>query len=137
MKFQLKIINDINYDCVRELVRVSFGFPENSNTNLKKGDFCVIALCDANTVIGHVLVSDIYDPFLNKKSLFLQNICVKESYRNKGIGTMMLKYIEEFAASNDYNEIFFTSNKNKITAHAMYKKNNYVIKDTDLFVKIF
>jgi len=52
----------------------------------------------------------------SKKPLYIQELCVSENYRLKGIGTKILNYLNEYAINNGNDVIFgYVANKSKFT----------------------
>jgi GNAT superfamily N-acetyltransferase len=72
---------------------------------------------------------------LSKKSLYIQNLCVSESMRLKGIGKMVMTYIEDYATKNGYDIIFGYCDVD-IVKNWLYRKG-YAINDlTNEFHKV-
>jgi predicted N-acetyltransferase YhbS len=68
-------------------------------------------------------------------TLFIQGIAVKNEYRNKGIGTKLLKHVEDYAKIKGILGIGLCSGFKRTEAHAFYEKNGYA-KMTHYFSKM-
>jgi ribosomal protein S18 acetylase RimI-like enzyme len=64
----------------------------------------------------------------NKNEFYISNLAVYPEYRNKGIGTALLKKAEEIALENDAGKIVLDVETNKTDAVKLYLKNDYVIE---------
>lgn len=88
-----------------------------------------------DVVVGNILIDIEVDAIKNIKKFYLGYVCVRENFKGQGIGTKLLKQVEELALSMNIDTIWFTSSFDKCSAHNLYKKNNYQIKDTAVFIK--
>ena len=95
----------------------------------------ILLLKDNNKVIGLTMITLKNDPFKNKKSYYLDYVCIKEEYRHKSLGRKMFDKVVEIAKENKIDFIELTSNKNRIDARKMYLNCGMTIKDTDVFIK--
>jgi GNAT superfamily N-acetyltransferase len=79
-------------------------------------------------IIGHMVVRvNILRPplFVHGKEAFIEEIFIVESYRRKGIGSLLLQETEEWAKKKGIFSIgLFVSTKNK-TAFSAYKKSGF------------
>jgi len=57
--------------------------------------------------------------------LQISALAVLKDRQNKGIGKRILKWVEEYAANNDIQNIVLTSRLHRTDAHAFYEKNGY------------
>ena len=60
---------------------------------------------------------------------------IKNVYEHRGLGTLLLKKIEEIAKENNVDYIELTSNKERERARKMYYNFGMKNKDTDIFIK--
>lgn len=90
---------------------------------------------NSNEVVGNILIDIDNDAIKNIKKFYLGYVCVRENYKGKGIGTRLLHEVEKLAIEMNVNTIWFTSSFDKCAAHNLYKKNNYQIRDTAVFIK--
>jgi ribosomal protein S18 acetylase RimI-like enzyme len=57
--------------------------------------------------------------------VFVYGLSVKKEFQCKGIGSKLIKIMEEEALKNEATEILFFSKKTRETAIRFYKKRNY------------
>ena len=88
-----------------------------------------------NIVVGTIMITTKYNPVRNKYSYYLDYVCVKEEYQNKGIGRALLNEVENLAIKENIKEIILESNPSRINARKLYTDSGYEIKDTNVFVK--
>lgn len=80
-----------------------------------------------NIDIGHVILKKALN-----NSIYLENIFVKEKFRNKNFGSLILGGVEKYCKSLNINKISLvawnpTNTTNNVTD--FYLKNNYTIND--------
>ena len=73
-------------------------------------------------ILGYFCIDIIYE----KIELF--NIFVKNEYRNRKIGTFMLKYLIDFARNNNIYNITLEVDENNIYAIKLYEKCGFIKK---------
>ena len=132
----IEILNEYDSELV-SLIRESFS--ENVETiNIeeakKRGVRFLCAKID-NTIVGNVMITTKYDAVKNKTSFYLDYVCVKDSYQNRGIASKLLEEVEALAKRENISKIQLTSNKRREAARYLYQKYRYTIVDTDIFVK--
>ena len=121
-------------DLIKEAFNITISLKEVEQSLSDSSKIYIIAR-DNNKVVGHILINIMDDNFLNIRKFYLGYVCVKEEYKGKGIGTNLLKYVEDLAIKLKINVIEFTSSFDRCAAHNLYKKNNYQIRDTAVFIK--
>lgn len=134
---EIKYLTD-EYESLTNLILECFpaiNTKEKIIESLKNSPYLSIIAVKDDNVIGHIMIDIKTDIIKNKTIFYLNYICVANNERNKGVGTLLLKKIEEIAKEKNVNSIEFTSNKRRLTAHKLYLKNNYLIKDTTYFYK--
>lgn len=106
----------------------------NKNINIPLlGD--LFGLYKNNILIG-ILQIDYINNFLeNTKIAIINNFCIKKEFRNKGYGNFLLNECIKYLKERNIDKISLTSNKNRIYAHMLYKKNNFEIIDTIILNK--
>ncbi len=67
----------------------------------------VLAFLDGQPV-GMAVFFQSYSTFAAKRGLYLEDIYVKEEYRNKGIATAILRFIAKTAVDRQYGRVDFT-----------------------------
>ena len=53
-------------------------------------------------------------------------LAVSEKMKRQGVGTALVKRVEEWVASHGITNITVNSNKRRLDAHAFYEKNGYI-----------
>ncbi|MCL2408736.1 MAG: GNAT family N-acetyltransferase [Oscillospiraceae bacterium] len=93
-----------------------------------------VALLD-NNVVGLVsAVTTIWAAF-EAPNMMIQGFAVKSEHQNKGIGTKLLKHLEDYANSKGVSGIGLCSGFHRTDAHAFYEHNGYG-KITQYFGKV-
>lgn len=90
---------------------------------------------DESTLVGAVMITTKYDPFLDKKVFYLDYVSVLKEYQHKGIGTLLMKNVENLARLEKVSRIEFTSNRKRVYARKMYESLGYKEKDTSFYYK--
>ena len=131
MKFEF-FTNEI--DQVLELINDVFKIKGNKELFNLQDNQKILLLKDNDLVVGMTLITLKEDPFKNKKTYYLDYVCIKEEYRHKSLGRKMFEKVIELAKENNIDNIELTSNKERIDARKMYLDYGMVIKDTDYFI---
>lgn len=92
-------------------------------------------LTEKNQILGICKIDYIQDPFTNQKVAYLNNICIKKEYQNKGLGTILLTKIEEICKKSNASKIMLTSNEKRIAANKLYQKKKYQKNSSNLYIK--
>ena len=135
--FEIKYLTD-EFESLANLILECFpniNTKENIIEALKNSPYLSLIAVKNDNVIGHIMIDIKTDIIKNKTVFYLNYVCVASSERNRGIGTILLKKVEEIAKEKNANSIEFTSNKRRLAAHSLYLKNNYLVKDTTYFYK--
>ncbi len=83
-----------------------------------------VAVLDGN-VVGFISALAMLWVFSEEAYLYIQGLVVKKEYQNKGIGTKLIKYIEDYAKANRVKGIMLLSGFQRTAAHAFYERNGY------------
>lgn len=95
----------------------------------------IIGLFLNDELIGIVQFDFIHHIFEDIKILYINGFCIKKEYRHQGYGDKLLKWCISYAKEYSFDVIQMTSNKNRVYAHMLYKKNDFEIVDTLLLKK--
>lgn len=128
----LKLLTKEDYIIAQKLYCESFNKKETNISIPLLGE--IIGLYLKNELIGIAQIDYLNNLFENKKQAIINSFCIKKEYRNKGYGNYLLNGCINYLKEKDIKEITITSNKNRIYAHKLYKKNNFQIIDT-IFLK--
>ena len=95
MDVEIRQMKESELSQVARLVQQVFGY-DAVPQRLDSGDFSVVAVVGGN-IVGQILVHPIVDPFLNRTQYYLQDVCVDEDYRGKGIASKIMHFVFVFA----------------------------------------
>ena len=87
-----------------------------------------------NEAVGFISAATFLSAGVVGRFIYIQQIVVKNEYRSKGIGTKILKYIEDHAIANGMNGIGLCSGFQRTDAHRFYERNGFS-KQTQWFGK--
>lgn len=104
---------------------------------LKALDKNIRFLCamDNDRVVGSIMITTKYDPVKDINSYYLDYVSVLKEYQQQGIGSRMLREVENIAKKENISYIEFTSNKDRINARKLYLSSGYNQRDTGVFYK--
>lgn len=129
----VKKIQNTEFDLALDIFNECFN-KKNKSINIQLlGD--LFGLYKANILIGILQIDYINNIMDNEKIAIINNFCIKKEYRNKGYGNFLLNECIKYLKENNINKINLTSNKNRVYAHMLYKKNNFNIIDTIMLNK--
>ena len=98
--------------------------------------FCVYN--DKDELIATASLSKCFDLTGDAKYYYsMENFVVDKNYRRKGVGTFLVKAMEQYVNENNGSYISFTSSSSRKTAHAFYEKLGYSLDSVKGFKKVF
>jgi GNAT superfamily N-acetyltransferase len=137
MNFNIRKATEKDFPAVLSLIRELAAFeksPEKVTNSVElmrdeqKHFECFVAETETGDIVGMALYFFAYYTWVGK-SLYLEDIYIKESYRNRNLGTTLLKRVFEVARQEDCKRVRWqVLNWNK-PAIQMYKKNGAAIDD--------
>ena len=130
---EVKLLSKKDYNLAQELYCESFNKEKKEITIPILGD--LLGLFLNNELIGICQIDYINNLLENQKQAHINSFCIKKDYRNKGYGNYLLNEIIKYLQEKNIDKINITSNKNRVYAHMLYKKNNFEIIDTILLNK--
>jgi GNAT superfamily N-acetyltransferase len=90
-----------------------------------------------NKVIGYIHGSP-YELLFSDSLVNVLGLVVKESYRNLGIGSMLIDRLEQWGKDNGFSGMKLLSHPSRIHAHRLYERHGYIYtKDQKNFIKTF
>lgn len=89
-----------------------------------------------NELIGLAQIDYINNIFEDIRVGYVNSLCIKDGYRHKGYGTILLNECIKIIKLNGGKLVNLTSNKNRVYAHMLYKKLGLEEVDTVLFKKV-
>ena len=132
----IEIIKE-NSTSLEELLKEAFGKNvENINIEdcLNKNIRFLCAKKD-NEVVGTIMITTKYNPVRGTKDFYLDYVCVKDSCRNSGVGTLMLQELDKIAREERVKRIILETSFQREAAQHLYEKNNYIKKDAYIYYK--
>ena len=129
-------LKDENLNDLSLIIKENFGYvPNKSGLDNLMCDNNIIKLTykENNKLIGSIFIETRYNYIKDKKYYYLNYLVVSKKYQGLGIGTKLLKKVEELAHYNNVDYIELTSSKEN--ACKFYEKNNYIKRDTNVFRK--
>lgn len=120
-KAKLEDINDINILLEQVLYVHHLGRPdifketgvkyteEELTSLINNEDTPIFVYVDNGIVVGHIFCRIIdrkeSSNAYQYKTLYIDDLCVLDSVRGKGVGTSLYKYVKEYALNNDFHNI--------------------------------
>lgn len=122
----IKFINEIfGYESTKESIEKL----------IKKSKVLIIKKDDM--IVATASLEERFEYIKNQKYYFISYLGVKKEFRRKGYASKLFEEIENLVKENDIKYLELTSGNQRRSAHYLYKKNNFKIKDTTVFVKIY
>ena len=87
--------------------------------------------------VGFVNVLRGFSIWSRGKMLTIDDMYIRDEYRDQGLGTEAMKYIEDFARKNGYKRVQALGNKTNKKSNVFYVAKGYMATDMNLFVKYF
>lgn len=87
--------------------------------------------------VGFVNVLRGFSIWSRGKMLTIDDMYIRDEYRDQGLGTEAMKYIEDFAKANGYKRVQALGNKTNKKSNVFYVAKGYMATDMNLFVKYF
>ncbi|MGI6226677.1 MAG: GNAT family N-acetyltransferase [Peptococcales bacterium] len=89
-------------------------------------DYYLFFAEEENKVLGMVGFTIKYYLHREKPVLYIGSMVVKEAFRSKGIGKILMDHVEIIAKKRGCNSIQLNSNKRRVRAHKFYEKLGFV-----------
>ena len=107
-----------------ELYYESCDLKENLKCKISRDSQSILIAIDENQIVGCVFISE------DGWSGFIWRLCVQESHRKEGIGSMLLKKAEEIIRNRGINEVSIFVDPKNDSLKNWYQKKDYT-KDSD------
>ena len=75
------------------------------------------------------------NPILDKYYYLVDYVCVDSKYRGMGLGERLLEYAENIARDENVMYMQLTCGRKRETAHRLYDKCGFIMRDSDIFRK--
>ncbi len=117
---------------LNKVLKESFNLEKKGNNNNSNIELVAV---HNNIVVGYLVINKVFDSLKNNYYALINYVCVKEEYRNNKIGSNLLQKAIDICNEENIIYIELTSNKNRVEAQHLYKKYDFIIRDTDVFRK--
>ncbi len=88
-------------------------------------------------VIGYIHGSP-YELLFSDSLINVLGFVVKEKYRNNGVGSMLIRYLEGWAINKRFSGIKLLTHPRRVNAHRFYERHGYIhTKDQKNYMKMF
>ncbi len=85
--------------------------------------------------VGYVNILKGFSVWSRGKMLTIDDMYIRDEYRDLGIGSITMKYIEDYAKENGYKRVQALGNKTNKKSNVFYLAKGYKSTDMNLFVK--
>ncbi len=94
----------------------------------------IYVVVNDDNIVGMCMVNYII-MFSGVRTLYLNDVCVANDFRRRGVATFMLEEVTKLAMRFGVNYIMLTSSDKRIDAIDLYNKNGFSRYDTSVFRK--
>lgn len=122
----IEFYKDSNYEEVKALLEEAKMYDdvwetrENLKRKIKMDPESILVAKDKEKIIGCTFLTD------GGWNAFIFRVCVKENYRNKGVGSMLLQRAEEILKKRGLKEVDLLIDPKKDSLKLWYGKKNYL-----------
>lgn len=134
MNIEVRKYCDPDLESLNYLLKEAFNVERNgynSSNNIE------LVACYQDEVVGYLVLSKLYDNIKNLNYYYVNYVCVKSKYQNRGVASCMFETVFSICKKENIAYLELTSNKSRIFAHKLYEKLGFVIRDTYVFRKDF
>ena len=87
--------------------------------------------------VGFINVLKGFSVWSRGKSMTIDDMYVRDEFRDQGVDTKVMEYIENYAKENRYRRVQALGNKTNKKSNIFYVAKGYMSTDMNLFVKYF
>ena len=128
----LLIKDEGNYD---DSIKNDFIVKEYFKNMILNKDNILIGAFD-NDLIGYIFIKIIIDPSIDKKEALIDGLYVLDSFRNKGVASLLYEKAKEICKENNVDSFKLNVMKENINAINLYKKLGFDIVSYQMKTKI-
>ena len=136
MRIDIREAQQVDYPTIGELIKNELAYPlvdlEKLYTRLNKMKTDVMHATVVADIGGGVagFVGAHRGLAYNIETEYIQilAIAVKKDLQNRGIGSRLIKWVEDYAVANNAERIVLTSRLHRVEAHAFYESNGFIKK---------
>jgi len=129
MDIEIREIEKCDYPEILSLKNEAFGIDSLNEENIcerfermrKNNDYKIFAAVFDDKVIGYITTVQVMAMEYEIGYLKINGLAVKEAYRNKGVGTKLLQYVENNALEKGLSSIILNSGFQRTEAHTFYE----------------
>ena len=133
MEVRVRKYNEADFCDVNNVLKEAFGISKKSNS--LNNDHIELVACVDRKVVGYLLLTRVFDPVISNNYFLIDYVCVKEEFRNKKIGSLLVNEAIGIARDNGGSYIQLTSSRFREAAHKLYENCGFVVRDSDIFRK--
>ncbi len=90
-------------------------------------------ICYDRALIGRAMRGfTSYGPWQGNRQMKLYKLYIHPNFQRRGIGSMLMRHVEQVAKKRGFESIFLTVNRENEPAINAYRKNGFAITDTSL-----
>lgn len=98
-------------------------FRDSIGPDIAKGKKVVFASFDNDFLTGAITLN------IEESNIYLNNLIVDKNYRNKGIGSLLVKKAIDYAIKNDFSSIKLNVREDNDAALNIYDNEEFVVTD--------
>lgn len=120
-----------DYFDVSRILEESFGVTKanvNPDNNYKE----YVAVVN-DVVAGYLVLTRVLDLVKGRPYYLVDYVCVAKSYRNLGLGQLLMERVLEVARKDKALYIELTSRKDRVVAHHLYEKVGFEKRDSYIY----
>ncbi len=120
-----------DYFDVSRILEEAFGVTKanvNPDNNYKE----YVAVVN-DVVAGYLVLTRVLDLVKGRPYYLVDYVCVAKSYRNLGLGQLLMERVLEVARKDNALYVELTSRKDRVAAHHLYEKVGFEKRDSYIF----
>lgn len=120
-----------DYFDVSRILEEAFGVTKanvNPDNNYKE----YVAVVN-DVVAGYLVLTRVLDLVKGRPYYLVDYVCVAKSYRNLGLGQLLMERVLEVARKDKALYVELTSRKDRVAAHHLYEKVGFEKRDSYIF----
>ena len=97
----------------------------------------VLVIKNKEKIIASLVLEECFEAIKNQKYYRLGYFGVLKEYRRMGYAKRLFEEVEKLVKENNIKYVELTSGNHRKAAHYFYQSNDFKIKDTTVFVKLY
>lgn len=121
---EMRLINENDIQNMKKILEDdNMIFDKNNVENFikEKNNYGFVIIVDSN-IVGFSYCYGLLRPDA-KRMLYIHSVGILPDYQNKGLGTMLVKYIVDYGKNNGFSESFVITDKGNLRACKVYEKS--------------